>query len=296
MQRTTTFAIIAGFALAAASMSVEAQKGENQGAGGQERYSVTASEEEGFVMVEQRSGRTWMLEYSIEDEPAWLPISRIDDPAEGKAWREQRDEKWEQREREERREATARRMLETKKQRLISLLSQTTEKLRSAENTLLDSAAEFAEDDPRILEAKTKVELLREASRELKQQLKDIADELQNASATTTRNDGQSTAGLSGANELLPLLIEEEQLLQSHGLAHPKVLEVRKKIELVREFQKDAENREELDAMKHELLMKREMFPLLIEEKLLLLNHGPTHPKVQKVRLKIEETKKHLDE
>jgi hypothetical protein len=51
-------------------------------------YRVTASSEQ-FVLVDSRSGRTWMLARPAAKEsvPVWLPIERIDDSAEAEVWR-----------------------------------------------------------------------------------------------------------------------------------------------------------------------------------------------------------------
>ena len=47
------------------------------------------------VLLETKSGKTWVLTSSVEGHSVWLPATRIDSEKEARAWqREQRDEKF----------------------------------------------------------------------------------------------------------------------------------------------------------------------------------------------------------
>src|SRR5690606_32981353 len=65
-----------------------------------QQYSVVASEET-FILVDQRSGQTWLLaQPPAGGTPAWVPIQRIDNPEEAEHWREEQHTRAEQRQRE----------------------------------------------------------------------------------------------------------------------------------------------------------------------------------------------------
>ena len=52
--------------------------------GGQ--FLVSPAGESG-VLVDTKSGKTWVLSRAVDGEPVWLPAKRIDSPEEAREWR-----------------------------------------------------------------------------------------------------------------------------------------------------------------------------------------------------------------
>src|SRR5262245_55672529 len=44
------------------------------------------------VLLETKSGKTWVLRRSVEGDAVWLPAKRIDSPEEAHRWREREEE------------------------------------------------------------------------------------------------------------------------------------------------------------------------------------------------------------
>jgi len=44
------------------------------------------------VLLETKSGKTWVLRRSVEGDAAWLPAKRIDSHEEGNRWRQREEE------------------------------------------------------------------------------------------------------------------------------------------------------------------------------------------------------------
>ena len=98
--------------------SVDAQRPQSNT---RQQYSVVASEET-FVLIDQRSGQTWLLAHSpAGGTPAWVPIRRIESPEEAEKWRDEQHEMAETRERErhEQQEIEVRERLEQRRREML---------------------------------------------------------------------------------------------------------------------------------------------------------------------------------
>src|SRR5580692_3443717 len=79
-------ALVAILAVGAWSWSQAQQPGGKGPAPGGEQFLVSPTSESA-VLLDTKSGKTWVLTRAIDGESVWLPAKRIDSPDEAQKWR-----------------------------------------------------------------------------------------------------------------------------------------------------------------------------------------------------------------